>query len=364
MIVRVFALLLSLALIWAPTCHAQEVLIYLHGDGRLRPDQLPLVFLEMAKVAQWSVLPVADDGSDDKQRAFIGQQAARMRQDGFRKVYVAGASRGGWMALVAAALDNVDGVIGIAPGTTTDLLWQRDELARRLAMAKTKRIAVFFFDEDPREKVPRSETTRQALQETRSAYMVVDRPPGLLGHLAGVTGLFARRYRDCLLWLMRSEEVRPGEVQCDPDRGYAAGEDIGFPAEASKMLGEPFRAYSGRWQAENEEGAYAILQPTEARATGGADELVARFGLSPQPREIKPTPLPWGSRPPKPSESPRPALFDELVFRRDQARGDLVARLPTSGIPVRIRPISETELELRVDRSLLSPFVLRRRPKR
>ena len=259
------------------------------------------------------------------------------------------------MALVAAALDNVDGVIGIAPTTTTDLLWQRNELARRLAMAKTNRIAVVFFDEDPREKVPRSETTRQALQQTRSAYMFVDRPPGLLGHSAGATGLFARRYRDCLLWLMRSEEVQPGEVQCDPDRGYAAGEDIGFPAEAPTVLGEPFRAYSGRWQADNENGAYAILQPTEARA----NELVARFGLSPEPREIKPPPS-LDSRPHKPSESPKPALLDELVFRRDQVRGDLVARLSGSGVPVRIRPISETELELRVDRSVLSPFVLRR----
>jgi hypothetical protein len=222
-------------------------------------------------------------------------------------------------------------------------------------MAKTNRIAVVFFDQDPGEKMPRSETTRQALQQTGSAYMVVDRPPDLLGHTAGETGLFTRRYRDCLLWLMRSEEVRPGEVQCDPDRGYAAGEDIGFPAEAPTVLGEPFRAYSGRWQADNENGAYAILQSIETRG----DELVARFGLSPEPRVIKPPPS-LDSRPYKPSQSPKPALLDELVFRRDQARGDLVARLSGSGIPVRIRPISETELELRVDRSVLSPFVLRR----
>jgi pimeloyl-ACP methyl ester carboxylesterase len=358
MILRAVALFLSLALIWAPTCHGQEVLIYLHGDDRLRLDQLPLVFLEMAKVAQWNILPITDHGGDDEQRAFIGQQAARMRREGFRKVYVAGASRGGWMALVAAALDNVDGVIGIAPTTTVDLLWQRNELARRLAMAKTKRIAVVFFDEDPSEKMPRSETTRQALQQTGSAYMFVDRPPDLLGHWAGATGLFARRYRDCLLRLMRSEEVQPGEVQCATTWGYAAGEDIGFPAEAPTVLGEPFRAYSGRWQAENENGAYAILQPTEARA----DELVAHFGLSPEPREIKP-PLSLDGRP-KPSESPKPALFDALVFRRDQARGDLVARLSGFEVPVRIRLISDTELELRVDRSLLSPFVLRRQPGR
>ena len=355
MILRVFSLFLSLAFIWAPASHAQEALIYLHGDSRLRLDQLPRVLLGMAKVAQWNILPVADNAGDDEQRAVIGQQAARMRREGFRKVYVAGVSRGGWMALVAAALDNVDGVIGIAPTLTVDLLRQRNELARRLAMAKTNRIAVVFFDQDPGEKMPRSETTRQALQQTGSAYMVVDRPPDLLGPSAGATGLFTRRYRDCLLWLMRSEEVQPGEVRCDPDRGYAAGEDIGFPAEAPTVLGEPFRAYSGRWQADNENGAYAILQPTETRG----DELVARFGLSPEPREIKPPPS-LDSRPYKPSTSPKPALLDELVFRRDQARGDLVARLSGSGIPARIRPISETELELRVDRSLLSPFVLRR----
>ena len=216
------------------------------------------------------------------------------------------------------------------------LLWQRNELARRLAEAKTKRIAVFFLEDGPSEKVPRSETIRQALGDSRSAYMVVDRPPDLLGPSAGATGLFTRRYRDCLLWFMRSEEVQPGEVQCAANWGYAAGEDIGFPTEAPTVLSEPFRAYSGRWQAGNEGGAYAILQPTEARA----DDLVTRFGLSPEPREIKP-PLSLDGRP-KPSESPKPALFDALVFRRDQARGDFVARLSGFEVPVRLRLISDT----------------------
>lgn len=371
MIVRAFALLLSLAFTWAPACHAQVwgddfekddvplrgswaaegVLIYLYGGS----GPIPSVFIEMAKVAKWDILRVTRDAGDDDQRAFIGRKADSARVYGYPKVYVAGVSWGGWLALVAAALDNVDGVIGIVPSKTMALLWQRNELARRLAEAKTKRIAVFFLEDDPSEKVSRSETIRQALGDTRSAYMVVDRPPDLLGPSAGATGLFTRRYRDCLLWLMRSEEVQPGEVQCAPDWGYAAGEDIGFPAEAPKVLGEPFRAYSGRWQAGNEDGAYAILQPIETRA----DELVARFGLSPEPRVIKPPPS-LDSRPYKPSQSPKPALLDELVFRRDQARGDLVARLSGSGIPVRIRPISETELGLRVDRSVLSPFVLRR----
>jgi hypothetical protein len=362
MILRVFALFLSLALAWVPACHAQVrgefekhdvplrgpwaaegVLIYLGGQSLI-----PSVFIEMARVANWDILRVKDG-------ALIGREADSVRENGYPKVYVAGASLGGWLALVAASLDNIDGIIGIAPSMTTDLLWQRNELARRLAVAKTKRIAVFFFEDDPSEQVPRSETIRQALQDTRSAYLLVDRPPGLLGRWAGATGLFTRRYRDCLLRFMLSEEVQPGEVQCATNWGYAVGEDIGFPAEAPKVLGEPFRAYSGRWQADNEDGAYAILQPIEARA----DELVARFGLSPEPREIKPPPSLDG-KVPKPRESPRPPLLGELLFRRDQARGDLVAPLSGADVTVRIRPISETELDLRVDRSVLSPFVLRR----
>jgi pimeloyl-ACP methyl ester carboxylesterase len=372
MILRICSLALALAFGWAIACHAQLVssafeehdvpklgpqaaeglLIYLHGRGGwdIDKDRIPSVLIAMAKIAKWDVLrvirvPFVDIASeDDNQREFIGREVDRAHGDGYRKIYVAGGSRGGWLALVSAALDSVDGVIAMAPSTTTDLAWQRDELARRLSLARTKRIAVFFFEGDPREEVLRSETTRQALQISRSAYMLVDRPPGLLGHSAGMLGRFTRRYRDCLLQFMRSDEVQPGEVPCPADRGYAVGDDIGFPPAEPRALGEPFSVYSGRWQGDNEHGAYAIFQPIEPRG----DELVAHVALSPRPEQ-----------------SHRQSWFHELMFR--QARSGLDARLSWPKVLLRVNRKSETALELDLlndEQSVVSSFLLRRQSER
>jgi pimeloyl-ACP methyl ester carboxylesterase len=328
------------------------MMIYLHGRGGGHIDNGTMVpvLVEMAQIAKWDILriirvPYVDVASeDDHQLEFIGRQVAQARHEGYRKVFVAGASRGGWLAVVAAALDSVDGVIGLAPGTTSNYAWARDELARRLSMARTKRIAVFFFEGDFLEEVPRSETTRQALESTQSAYMFVDKPPDLIGHSGPVYGRFTRRYRDCLLQFMRTNDVRPGVVQCRTDRGYAVGEEIGFSIPSVRSSDEALAPYGGRWQGDDRHGTYAIFQAVEARP----GEILARLGLSPPSHRRA-----W---------SPRSG---EVVFQRDSESGGLLFRSPGSSPALLIEKKSEVELELQMTDAtgkFVTTLTLRRQP--
>jgi pimeloyl-ACP methyl ester carboxylesterase len=338
---------------------SEGLLIYLHGRGAPDVDKLPVleIFVAMAKLANWDILkinrmPYVDVKSeDDHLLSFVALEVARARQDGYRRVVVAGGSRGGWLALLSATLDGVDGVIGLAPGTIgleeASLEWQRDELVRRLSQAKASRVAMFLFEGDPREKVPRGNATRQALQGTQAAFIVVDRPPDLEGHSAGASGRFTRRYRDCLLQFMRADDVRPGEVQCPTDRGYAVGSDIGLPAgnpsvKASTSANEAFAPYVGRWQGDDIFGAYMIMEVTEIQA----EQVVVLVGQSPEP----------GNRRSKP-------WFRELTFKFDETGERLRCNpWPSQLVFLSLRSPTELDVEVSSESGKPSRRITLRRP--
>jgi dienelactone hydrolase len=150
----------------------------------------------MAKTATWDILrinrlPHIDrEAADDDILRFVANRISEARRDGYKKIIVAGYSRGGWLALSAATLPDVDAAIGLAPGTAginrQALERTRDVLAHKLAGARTKRVAAFFFDGDPREDVSerRAAAIRRGLEKSGSTFIVVDRPPDLQGHSA------------------------------------------------------------------------------------------------------------------------------------------------------------------------------------
>src|SRR5260370_34387345 len=225
---------------------AEGILLYFHGYGVWHSYLNPILIIltERAKVAAWDVmrinrLPIADlEEQDADILGLVAKRIAEARRNGYKKIIVAGYSRGGWLALQAATLPDVDAVIGLAPGTGSHQRAERertrDVLAQKLAGARAKRIAAFFFEGDPVEEltVRRAVAVRRGLQSSGATFVVVDRPPDLRGHAAGGTGRFVRRYRDCLLQLVRDANQPAGEVPCSRSSGYSIGSDIGYSPAA------------------------------------------------------------------------------------------------------------------------------------
>ena len=259
---------------------AQAVLLYFHGRAPWDVTKNPImsIFIEMAKVAEWDILRINRsflidrEGHDAAILRFVTDRITDLRRDGYRKVIVGGGSGGGWLSLLAAALPGIDAVLAFAPGTTSgrmELLRTGKKLRRILAGARAPRIAVFFFEGDFLEdlEIRRSYMIRDGLEKSGSTFMIVDHPPDLYGHQAMGTGRLVRRYRDCLLKLVREADLTAGEIECSRSTGFAVGSDIGFPASTRSLVPSPgtnpaLLPYLGRWEGDNESGAYLIMEAT------------------------------------------------------------------------------------------------------
>ncbi|MBY0318161.1 MAG: hypothetical protein K2X72_05505 [Reyranella sp.] len=271
---------------------ANGALVYLHAEG-LADQPVPLIFAELAKAAKWDVLainrrPLVDvETNDEALLQFIASQIDRVRRIGYARVVVAGISRGGWLALSAAALPAVDAVIGLAPASPGEQERTGHALARRLPDVKTRRIAAFFLAEglDDGAAGHGAAALRRALPSTGSSFMIVDSPPDLHGRQGASSGRFVRRYRDCLLDFVQAVGSRGGEVPCSPLAGYAVGAEIGFPPLDPALQKMPanadpaFGPFWGGWQGDDEDGNYMTL-----RAVGvGVEGIFLRIGISDGP---------------------------------------------------------------------------------
>jgi hypothetical protein len=281
------------------TAEKHGLLLCLEDGGGLSFAKKPiaLMFTEMARVARWDVLRIRKRvGVEEEQiLRFVADQASHARGAGYRRIVAAGIRQGGWLALLAAGLPDVDAAIALAPDIPAAFDRSadkriRDLLAERLVHARTKRIAAFFFDEDRREIVEerRAIAIEHALQRTGATFMVADLQTALQG-LSASGGRFVRRYRDCLLQFIQDADLAAGEVRCSTSSGYAVGADIDFPAYASfpremPAGGDPaFAAAWGRWEGDDEIGTYLILQATLVRPK----TIYFQIGFSDSP-EIRP----------------------------------------------------------------------------
>jgi hypothetical protein len=330
---------------------ARGLLLCLEDDGgsNFVEEPIALMFAEMARVAQWDVLRISKPlGVDEEQvLRFVRDQASHARAAGYRRIVAAGVRQGGWLALLAAALPDVEAAIALAPDIPA---WfdrsadkpTRDLLAERLVDARTKRIAAFFFDDDRREPVEERTAiaVKHALQRTGTTFMVADLQPALRG-LWPDGGRFVRRYRDCLLQFIQDADLGAGEVRCSTSSGYAAGGDIDFPAYAGFPKEMPagadpaFAAVWGRWEGDNEIGTYIILQATMVRPK----VIYFQIGFSDSP-EIRP-----GAT----------AMSRDVPFQFDGSGRQLYYKLPARHDLLTMTLKSATELDYAVQRSGSEP---------
>lgn len=324
---------------------ADAVLLYFHERSSHDVTKNPImgIFVEMAKAANWDILrinrhPFVDcESSDDDILQIVADRVASVRRDGYKKVIVGGGSGGGRLALLAAALPGVDVAIALAPGTAygrSDLIRTRDVLAERLARAEAARIAIFFFEGDLLENLEerRSVAIRRGLEKSGASFMIVDHPPDLHGHPAMVTGRLVRRYRDCLLQLVRDAELAAGEFECSRSSGYAVGADIGFPdsaglKQAPSDTDPTLLPYFGRWEGDDEWGAYFILETIAIESNG------IEFGAG------------WSES----VGSGRPARIGRIPFQLDRRDGSIFFRPDNDRGLMSVRLKTPTELEVTFD---------------
>lgn len=325
---------------------ANGLLLHFAEDEGSSPGKksLALIFAEIARVARWDILRIGKRAGVEDERVIrlAANEVDRARAAGYGQIVAAGIRQGGWLALLAAGLSGVDAAIALAPCVAT-AFDPHDLLAISPAGTKAKRIAAFFFDEDPREQVEerRPMAVKRALQAAGATFMIADRPPDLQSSSAAEGGRFVRRYRDCLLQFIQRADLPAGEVECSTSSGYAVGADIdlpastAFPKEMPANADAAFAPFWGRWEGDDEIGTYIILQAIAVRL----QTIYFRIGFSDSP-EIRP-----GAT----------AMSGAAAFQLDGSRRRLYCKLSARHDLLAMTLKSATELEYEVQRSSVAP---------
>lgn len=194
---------------------ADGALVFAHGRGANADDYrglAPQPWVRQFAAAGYDVLlfdrhPNVDE--TDRAAGWLRDGLARLRARGYRRIVVAGQSRGGWNAL--QMLDTpglVDGVVAVAAaahgrGGSMNLNAQTDQLRTLVgrAHAPAARVAFVQFAGDPFVLDPdgRARLMRDRLAPRVGALLLIDRPQGFSGHGAGQEWHFADRFGACLV---------------------------------------------------------------------------------------------------------------------------------------------------------------------
>ena len=202
---------------------AAGVLVWAHGrsaEGRdsrgIQPQSWTRHF-NNAGFDVWRFDRHPEQDGLNRAASWLRDDLVALRARGYRRVIVAGQSRGAWNALQALAKPGLaDVVVAIAPaahGLEDSPIFRRQaEDLRRVLLAAAigggpaARVAVANFRDDPFDADP--EARAGALRDfapRAGAFLLLDRPEGLTGHLAGASVRFNDRFGACLLRFATAE---------------------------------------------------------------------------------------------------------------------------------------------------------------
>ena len=171
--------------------------------------------------------------------------SASLKKNGYKQVVLAGQSFGAFLSLMAAdSSTDVDAVIATAPaayGSFDDFYdsWKLNasKLYPLLEQVKRARVMVFYFHGDDFDPGGRGDHSRTILSKRGVGYSVVDQPAFLTGHWASSTGLFLRRYGNCIRDFANDDKLA-GEMACEPQWGATPSAELKLPPElADPKLG-------------------------------------------------------------------------------------------------------------------------------
>ena len=271
--------------------HAKGVLVWSHGRStNVEDSESPTPpFLRILRDAGWDVLrfdrPRDGDTLSESTRRLV-DHADRLKRKGYRRVVLAGQSFGAFLALMAAdASDDVDAVVATAPaafGSFDEFYdsWRLNaiRLYPLLERIKRARVMLFYFHGDDFDPGGRGERSRAILSEHGLGYTVVDQPAFLVGHWASSTGLFLRRFGDCIRDFVDADALK-GELVCQPVWGEAPSAELSLPDE----LLHPRAATRAAAPSTGASAPAALGAPAPGRGKAVRDTW---YGFYPNGREV------------------------------------------------------------------------------
>jgi pimeloyl-ACP methyl ester carboxylesterase len=198
-------------------------------------------YLRVLRDAGWDVLRFNRPRDGDTLTAStrrLAELVGELKRKGYRRVVLAGQSFGAFLALMAAdASVDVDAVVATAPAAFGNFdefydSWRLNatRLYPLLERIKRARVMLFYFHGDDFDPGGRGEHSRAILAGRQIGYSVIDQPAFLAGHWASSTGLFLRRFGNCIRDFLDAEKIE-GERVCEPAWGESPSAEMRLPDE-------------------------------------------------------------------------------------------------------------------------------------
>jgi pimeloyl-ACP methyl ester carboxylesterase len=199
---------------------AKGVVLWNHGRGNTAASEKAAPLVALFAERGWDVWSLYRGWSaDDRRQAMlmVGQGVEKMQAKGYRRVVLMGQSAGAYASVEAVRYDYpVEAVIALAPaafgsfsGSTAGSNWRENDntlrtVWERFENKKVKVVAAYFTDDDfyeGRHPHVRGPWLQQTMSKFGLPHLVLDQPSAapLIGHHAGQSWTFARRYAPCIL---------------------------------------------------------------------------------------------------------------------------------------------------------------------
>jgi pimeloyl-ACP methyl ester carboxylesterase len=198
-------------------------------------------YLRVLRDAGWDVLRFNRSRDGDTLTAStrrLVELVGQLKRKGYRRIVLAGQSFGAFLALMAAdSSEDVDAIVATAPAAFGNFdefydSWRLNatRLYPLLERIKRARVMLFYFHGDDFDPGGRGEHSRAILAGRQIGYSVVDQPAFLAGHWASSTGLFFRRFGNCIRDFLDAEKIE-GERVCEPAWGETPSAEMRLPEE-------------------------------------------------------------------------------------------------------------------------------------
>ena len=267
-------------------------MVWNHGRSiSVEDDESPTPpYLRVLRAADWDVFrfdrPRDGDTLSASARRLV-DYVGQLKNKGYRRIVLAGQSFGAFLALMAAdASEDVDAVVATSPaafGSFDEFYdsWRMNatRLYPLLERIKRARVMLFFFHGDDFDPGGRGEHSRTILSERRLGFSIIDQPAFLTGHWASSTGLFLRRFGNCIRDFVDDDQLG-GELVCEPQWGEAPSAELWLPDE----LVHPHPAT--HTAASPSGGSAQIAAATLSASSASKDGRQSWYGFYPNGREV------------------------------------------------------------------------------